>query len=212
MPSAPLNKVYFPIYRKTSGDTGRSLNDPFGVFSCRLSTARFLDIESKIISGVLIKERKAYTRSLTLADGTTITATPTAGTEIAASEIVLPIGGRGSRSVILTTGKLIADTKRTVGKGSAYHTLTFRFPGWATIANISEALGELIPANKIKETPTSDDIRPYFKVVGGRTYPITLESDAETSTDVQVPENSTELEALQTQADIKKTRKKAGTT
>ena len=210
MATATLGRIYFPIYRKTTGDAGRSVDDPVGVFSCNMNAARFLDLNDKAIPlPVMVRERKAGKRSLTLADGTTLTATQ-AGTDTNASEIVVPVSGRGSRTVILKTGKLITDSQRVKGKNSAYHTISFRFPSFATILNISEALGEIIPATKIKNPPNATDIWGYFTVKGGRRYPIMLGTEAETSTDISVAETSAEVTALATQANLKKVHKAAG--
>ncbi|MCV3216032.1 hypothetical protein OGM63_21390 [Plectonema radiosum NIES-515] len=210
MPTASLGRIYFPITRKTGADAGRSNPDPSGVFSCNMNAARFLDINDKAIAlPVMVRERKAGKRSITLADGTTITATQ-AGTEIATTEIVLPVSGRGSRTVILKTGKLIADSQRLKGKTTAYHTISFRFPSFVTVLGICEALGELIPASKIKNPPTATDVWGHFTIKGGRRYPIMLGTDAETSTDYSVSETAAEMAALVVQGAAKKMRQAAG--
>lgn len=157
----------------------------------------------------MVRERKAGKRSLLLADGTKLTGTQ-AGNEIITSEIVVAVSGRGSRTVILKTGKLISDSQRVKGKENAYHTISFRFPSFATILNISEALGEIIPAAKMKNPPNTTDVWGYFTVKGGRRYPIMLGTEAETSTDINVAETSAEVAALTTQANLKKVRKAAG--
>lgn len=127
MATKPLGRIYFPVSRKTGGDAGRSNPDPSGVFSCNMNAARFLDINDKAIAlPVMVRERKAGKRSITLADGTTLTVTQD-GSETASTEIVLPVSGRGSRTVILKTGKLIADSQRVKGKSTAYHTISFRY-------------------------------------------------------------------------------------
>lgn len=196
-----LGKKYFPILRKTPGDAGRSLKDPFGFFSCRMNVARFLDIDKLDVDLVINRERKAYTRGTTLADGTVLKATA-AGGEVASSIITLPVGSKGSRSVIIKTGK------KTKADGLIYHTLTFRFPSWATIWCISDALGEIIPTTKIKSDPTATDIFPYFTVKGGRTYPIMEKQAAEGNTDATVPATEAETNTLLQQSEKKGTGKK----
>ncbi len=208
MASNPLNRLYFPILRKTSGDAGRSLQDPLGYFSCRASVARFLDIEkiAADTNALLIGTRKTYTRNSTLADGTTLGGGADGGaadTQIAESEILLSFGSKGSKSVVLVTGKPLPSNK-------GYHTLRIRFPGFATNLVIAEALGEIIPATKIKSPPTAADIYPYFISQGGRRYPIMAGDVAETRTEVAVPENQQEMSSLVTQTQKKKAVKGAG--
>jgi hypothetical protein len=210
MATANLGRLYFPIYRKTGSDAGRSNPDPSGVFSCNMNAARFLDIADKAIAlPVMVRERKAGKRSITLADGTTLTATQD-GAETATSEIVLPVSGRGSRTVIIKTGKQIADSQRKKGKSSAYHTISFRFPSFVTVLGICEALGEIIPPDKIKNPPKATDIWGYFTIKGGRRYPIMLGTEAESSTDFSVSESSAEMAALVVQGAAKKARQAAG--
>lgn len=201
MANLTLGKKYFPILRKTPGDAGRSNKDPFGFFSCRMNVARFLGIDELAVDLVINRERQAYTRGTTLADGT-ILKQGAAGAQVASSLITLPVGAKGSRSVIIKTGK------KTKADGIIYHTLTFRFPSWATIWCISDALGEVIPTTKIKAEPTSTDIFPYFTVKGGRTYPIMEKTAAEGNTDATVPANEAETNQALQQAEKKGTGKK----
>lgn len=200
MATQSLNRIYFPIFRKTSGDAGRSLKDPIGVFSCNMNAARFLDIASRQVPlPVMVRNRQASQRSLTLADGTTLVRTEQ-GAQIAASKIVVPVSGKGSRTVILQTGKLIADSQRRKNKQSAFHTISFRFPSFCTVLTISEALGELIPPNKIKNPPGATDIWGYFTVKAGRRYPIMLGTEAEQRPDVDVALLPAEVQALEAKA------------
>lgn len=211
MASQSLARIFFPILRKTDGDSGRSIKDPLGFFSCNLNAARFLDIDKLSISLPVIQvKRKGGSRSVTLADGTTLTQT-TAGANIAESVLLLPTSAKGSRTVILKTGKKITDTKRIKNPNAAYHTISFRFPGFATAVVISEALGEIIPADKMKNPPNATDVWPYFIIKGGRRYPIMLGTDAETSIDADVAESPAEVEALAAKAEnVKAVKKGAG--
>lgn len=193
MANNTLRKKYFPIYRETQDDAGRVVKDPIGTFSCRMSTARFLDLDDLNFNFEVATTRKGGQRSKTLADGTTLGGTDTT---VADSTVILSVSSRGSKTVVIKTGKKIADTKRTKNKDGAYHTISFRFPAWATVSVIADALGEIIPANKIKASPTATDIEPYFRIVGGRTYTINQKAAAEAKTDAQVPSNDSELQQL----------------
>jgi hypothetical protein len=204
MADKPLGKVYFPILRKTSADTGRTTVDPYGVFSCRLNVARFLDIDKLNINLVISRERKEHTRTLTLVDGTKLKqSSDNNDGQVEKSLITLPIGGKGSRSVILKSGK------KTKDNGLIYHTLTFRFPAWATVWCIADALGTLIPANKIKSDATASDVFPYFTIKGGRRYPIMEKTAAQSNTDAVVPLDEQQAQAALGQSERKGTAKKA---
>lgn len=198
MADKPLGKIYFPILRKTPGDAGRTKADPFGVFSCRLNVARFLDIDKLNINLIISRDKEAYTRVLTLVDGTILKrSTEDSDGQVAKSLISLPIGGRGSRSVILKSGK------KTKPNGLIYHTLTFRFPAWATVWCIADALGTLIPTTKIKSDATPTDVFPYFTVKGGRRYPIMDKAAAQGNTDAVVPLNEGEAQTALAQSEKK---------
>jgi hypothetical protein len=214
MPDKPLARTYFPIFRKTGSDAKRSIQDPFGYFSCRESTTRFLELEEKAKTALYStsKTRKSYTKSVTLVDGTKLTSTGADATMIAVveSQVAISISSRGSRSVIIKTGKKLPSRQvdgKTIQKG--YHTVSFRFPSWATIWTISDALGELIPSAKFDVSPSETKVYPYFTVKGGRKYPIMSESAAEENTDASVPETPQEMIAVLEQAK-QKGRKAAG--
>lgn len=214
MADKSLIKVYFPILRKTSGDSKRAVDDPYGYFSCRASVARFLKIQdlAKETLTVGSKKRETYLRSLILADGTKLSSSTSGSTQVAESEVPVSVSSRGSRTVIIRTGKEIASSTQegaTNPKSKRYHTISFRFPGWATVWVIADALGTIIPSDHIKLDPGADDILPYFTVKGGRKYPIMAKSDATSSPDAQVATNPQEAASLANQADIK-TKKAAG--
>ncbi len=215
MSTKPIGKLYFPLYRKTTGDAKKTNPDPSGHFSCTTTTGNFLEIVAKstATTGLATKKRNSYTRNTILADGNSLTPNSgTAGTTLTVSESQVPISNtaKGSRTVVIKTGKKIPD--RTVGskviKGG-YHTVSFRFPGWATIEIISDALGTLIDAAKLDVTPTEAKVFPYFTVKGGRKYVIMERSAAKEDTTSDV---STTLEEAQTMAQTAgiKLRKGAG--
>jgi hypothetical protein len=214
MADKTLSRTYFPIFRKTNNDAKRSIQDPFGYFSCRESTTRFLDLEEKAKAVIYStsKTRKGYTKSVTLVDGTKLTSTDADTTKITVveSQITLSVSARGSRSVIIKTGKKLPPREvdgKTIQKG--YHTVSFRFPSWATIWTISDALGELIPSAKFDVSPSETKIYPYFTVKGGRKYLIMSETAAEENTDASVPETPQQMTAVLEQVK-KKGRKAAG--
>jgi hypothetical protein len=203
MADKPLGRVFFPILRKTPGDAGRTNPDPIGVFSCRLSAARFLDIDKLNTNLVISRKRAAHSRVLTLVDGTVLKqSTKNSDGNVAESVFTLAIGGKGSRSVILKSGK------KTKENGLIYHTLTFRFPAWATVWTISDALGTIIPAAKIKANATATDVFPYFTLKGGGTYAIMEKSAAQGNADAVVALTPEEAEAALAQSEKKGTAKK----
>jgi hypothetical protein len=54
-----------------------------------------------------------------------------------------------------------------------------------SIAEIGDALGDIIPATKVNRTGATGaaDIDPFFIIKGGGTYPIPLQAEAEATTD-----------------------------
>ena len=116
------------------------------------------------------------------------------------TEIVLPLAAKGSRTVILQTGNKINDSKRKVGAANALHTISFRFPSWATILTIADALGEIIPPQKIAASPNNNQIYPTFKVKGGRRYPIAKQSAAKTEPTAKVATTNADLQAIAAQS------------
>lgn len=203
MASNSLGRVYFLLGRNTRDDAQRKDDDPVGYFSCRSSTARFLNVESLGSGRTVVIERQAGQRTRTLADGTILTGQEESATQIAfaPSQIVLPVSSKGSRTVILTTGNVIEDTKRRFNKAGARHTVSFRFPGWATILTISDALATLIPQEKINLSPSQNQIFPFFKVKGGRRYPIMSKASATSRTDARVGVTQADIDNIKQQAD-----------
>ncbi|QSJ20106.1 hypothetical protein JYQ62_16160 [Nostoc sp. UHCC 0702] len=199
MATKPMDRKYFPIYRETKNDEGRVVKDPIGVFSCLMPTARFLDIDKLEFDFQIEVTRQGGQRSKTRADsGTTL-----GGTDAAVSDsvIIRSIKSKGSKTVTIKTGKKIADTKRKTNKDSAFHEISFRFPGWATNKVIADALGEIIPAGKLSSDPGETEVKNQFKVKGGGTYYILAKSVAEASTEAEVPD---------TEADANNVAQKSG--
>ncbi|MEH2170793.1 MAG: hypothetical protein V7K41_29910 [Nostoc sp.] len=187
-------RLYFPLKRTTSGDADRVVDDPIGNFSCLLVTAKFLDIENlakPFLKSKTVKPTKV--RTLNRADGSTVNRSSKNTSGVAAEHERPGRLSRGTRRVVLTTGKKI-DAR--VGAKANYHTISFRFPGFATILVIADALGTIIPANKMKANPTATDVSPYFKVAGGGRYPIMQKAAAESRQDAVVPLTAQQIAAL----------------
>ncbi len=198
MATKTLAQVFFTFGRNTSDDAERKKDDPVGYFSCRASTARFFDIEGLATPGLIISERSSSGRSRTLADGTQLAGQEGTPTEISTvkTQIVLPVSARGSRTVIIQTGNKIEDSQRKTNKDGAFHTVSFRFPSWATILTIADALASTIPEGKLNRSPGANQAFPYFKVKGGRSYPIMKRSAAISNTTAQTGYTVADLQAL----------------
>lgn len=178
-------RLYFPFKRLTSGDADRVVDDPVGNFSCLPVTANFLDIEKLAIPVVRTKKVKpTKIRTLNRADGSLVVRNPKNPSGIPQEYDASSRLSKGTRRVVLTTGKKI--DARIADSRATYHTISFRFPSFATVLTISDALGTLIPSGKIKVKPTAADISPYFKVAGGGLYSIMQKAAAESSTEAKL--------------------------
>jgi hypothetical protein len=136
-------------------------------------------------SGAANRDRAGYEKSVIGADGQP-------------NKIVVPAGkiaytpnaSARSKTVTLKTGAKALKTNRTI---------TLSFPSKLTVSQIGEALAEYIPDGKIQRTaaaPSATEIYPQYTIKGGRTYPLPLKADAETSTSVDAPDTKAEQEAL----------------
>jgi len=145
--------------------------------SCIPRVADFLGIKDRIYTpseGDQV-DRAEYTREYTKTDGTKGTVTVAAG-----KNVYLANDKAGAKKVFLRTGaKTTKGTKKT---------LSFTFPSFLTVAEISDALGELIPSGKVATTATvgASEIEPFFTLKGGRTYPIVPSATAIASTGTAV--------------------------
>lgn len=158
-----------------------------GYFTCETRVAKFLKIDT-LYSRTVKRTRAAYTKSVMIAG---------VGTEktIPAGEIeFVPDTRARSRTVILKTGMSALKTKRT---------LSLTFPSKMTVAQIGEALAEYIPDATIQRgatAPSNSEIYPQYKIKGGRTYPLPLKIDAESSLSVDAPSTPAEQAALASKA------------
>jgi hypothetical protein len=182
--------VSFPLYRNVTG-TGGVQKDAIGYFSCRLATAKFLDIDkiAEATTFALTRTRKqSKPRDLTLIDGTRREASENENGSAKESEVLASISRTGTNSVQLVTGK------KTANKN--YKRVTFRFPSFATNLNISDALGSLIPAQKIKAGATADDVFNFFISKGGKRYPILTKASAEAEKSSETPSTKQQAQDL----------------
>jgi hypothetical protein len=202
MASASLSRDYFPIIRIGQEiENGKEVK-PIGYFSCRASVTRFLGLTTKVADAetlITFPRKKANARSLTLADGTTLTASAadqaeggSSGTGTQEQNTGTRGLSKGSKSYRLITGKLITPGSTT---NQAKHSISFRFPGWATIQIVSNALGLLLNADTVAKAPNDNQVYPYFISPGGRRYPIATSAAATTVNVVQVPLTSQAIAA-----------------
>ena len=204
MANKSLGRKYFLIFKQTDKDSGTSNPDPIGVFSCLLSTARFLNIEDKQYNFQITTTRKVSgKRSKLRADGTEL---EVKDQSVKDSVVVRSITSKGSKTVTIQTGKTIADTGRTKNKKQAKHTISFRFPGWATIPVIADALAEIIPETKIKSDPGENEIQPFFKLNGGGRYAIQKRAAAVSDPTAQTADTEQKADELAQKSGNKKAK------
>lgn len=183
--------ISIPIFRNV--DQMLALNDSLGSMSMRIATAKFLDVENlaKVVAASIKKRKKSKTRDLTLVDGTKLSTEKSKDGDkgtAAESSVLQDISIKGSKSIILVTGKI------TPNKNNKR--VSIRFPSWATNLVISDALGTIIPPTKIKVEPTGSDIFPYFISPGGRRYPILTKDAALGDKRTEVPTTSEAVKLL----------------
>jgi hypothetical protein len=200
-----------PIYGEEETEaltpSGLQVIKKLGVVTCRMSVARFLGIVEKGVAASYWKEYQASLKSLSLADGTTLE--PSKGTAQTAKNAKKKapgndIGARGSRTVTIITGNKILNSKRKKGAKTAVHQISFRFPSWVNTFGISDWLGTIIDNTKFNVDPGTGQVKPYFKVQGGRTYAIMGRNQAVSeSTDILAPITTAEVIALKAKIDAK---------
>jgi hypothetical protein len=184
---------------KDSTGTGTALYR--STCNCVLRVAKFLKIDGKAYTptpGADMADRASYARDYYDATGTKQSVTVAAGKFVYA-----PDDKARGKAVELTTGL------KTTGKNNSKLTITF--PSFLTVADIGDCLGEIIPPGSIQRTagtaPGATEIYPFFKIKGGRTYPIPL---AATVTGTTTPDvGMTEAEQAEIATTTKsKTKKK----
>lgn len=193
-----MARVSFLVKYRDKGQTGTGTDFYRTSCSCIPRVAKFLDIETKqyVPSQEDVVDRAGYTRTYTKPDGTDGTVTVADG-----KMTYLAKGKPGARTVFVTTG-------RKTAKGTR-RKLSFTFPSYLSVAEIGDALGDLIPAAKVNRTGATGaaDIDPFFTLKGGNTYPIPLQTVAEASTDTDVP--GTPAEEVTLLAGTKSRKKRA---
>lgn len=138
-------------------------------FSCIPRVAKFFEIKSLQYvpnTGDLV-DRAGYTRSYTKADETEGTLTVPAG-----KKVYTAYGKANAKIVTVKTGRNAQGKRKT---------LTFTFPSSLGVANIADALGELLPPAKVASIApaTPVQIEPFFTIKGGNTYPLPTSAEAE---------------------------------
>jgi hypothetical protein len=192
---------YSYLVKYTRAGTGGTGTDTYRTTaSCVESVAKFLGIEDLVYtpSEADLADREGYTRTYTKPDGTEGSVEVPAG-----KRVYLPNGKAGAKKIQLTTGaRTTKGTKKT---------LSFTFPSFMSVAEISDALGELIPAGKIATTGTvgASEIEPFFSILGGRTYSIMKNTDAVAATKTDVA--TTEAEQVTIVTTTKSRKKKVAT-
>lgn len=94
------------------------------------------------------------------------------------------------------------------GKGAnakSQKQVTVTAPATLTVAQIADALGDLIPTSKRGTTAT--DLYPYFSINGGRRYPIPTKAQAEATPEVNVPDTQAEIQTVLSTAEPQKPTK-----
>ncbi|MCW5315632.1 hypothetical protein GTQ43_20825 [Nostoc sp. KVJ3] len=209
MASNALGRDYFAILRLQQEIKSGKEVKPLGFFSCRSSTTRFLELQSKVAAAdaiITFTRKKVIKRSTTLADGTTLTVSAAdkaeggSNTNIEAEAVAGVMRGlsKGSKSITLKTGKPITDGAARAG---SYHTVSFRFPQFATNLIISNALGNLLNAGTVSQAPSESQIFPYFISAGGKRYPIATSAAATAAQDEKIATDNNGIVALAAEAD-----------
>ncbi len=185
MATSPLMWYPFLLKRNTSNDNNRVLDDPVGFFYARYPTVNFLNLEDFVYHGGYKVTRKSYTRTLTLADGTTLAnSDQNPNRLVEESEVfVTPKRKPGGKTIRIVTGK-------KTQKGN-YQSLSFNFPSWATSLVIGDALGELIPANKISSEAGNTEIFPFAILPTGSRITLFSTSEATVSITAQIAKTQT---------------------
>jgi hypothetical protein len=131
----------FLVKYEAKGQTGTGTDFYRTTCSCIPRVAKFLDIDGKQYVPSLndLVERAGYTRAYVKPDGTDGEVTVSEG-----QKNYLAYGKANARTIFLTTG-------RKTSKGNR-RKLSFTFPSNLSIAEIGDALGDIIPAAKVNRT------------------------------------------------------------
>jgi hypothetical protein len=194
-----MARTSFLVKYKDKGQSGTGTDFYRTTCSCIPRVAKFLDMLAKQYVPNLadVVDRAGYTRTHVKPDGTD-------GEPIEVAEgkrNYLAYGKANARTVFLTRGgKTGKDNKRK---------LSFTFPSYLGIAEIGDALADIIPASKINRdgNTAATDIEPFFTVKGGGTYPIPTKAEADATTDLDAAD--TPAEEVTLLAGTKSRKKKA---
>ena len=185
---------YLVKYTRSGGEGGTKQYRT--TFNCIRRVAEFLGIEGFVYTPSAEDEvdRAEYTREYPKADGTVGSVTVPAGKVIYKGNSSRACG----KKIFVTTGaKTTKGTKKT---------LSLTFPTTLSVAEISDALGELIPPGKIARTGTvsATEIEPFFTILGGGTYAIMTQAAAEAATKTDVATTEAEQATIATTTESKK--------
>lgn len=189
-----MPRLVFSATRKGQGDKDAALENLIFTMSCTQRVATFLGIENSGAKSIPVeRDRAGYTKSVINAAGAEVSVTVPAGK----SSWIPSSRAKLGKTVTLKTGRV------TTKKNN--RTLSLTFSSGATVGQISEFLGEIIPVEKIDLTGTiaATNIANQFSIKGGRTYPIMAKAAAETSVSVTVPDTVTEQQTVIAAADKK---------
>lgn len=172
--------ISFPFYRDYAAKEKKE--DAFGYFTLKIASAKFLDIDKipreAAVGKITRRKKSTKVRDLTLVDGTVLNKRTTAE-ETGGDTPLLGALTTGGKSIQLKTGKVTTNGN--------YKMISIRFPVFATILNISDALGSVIPSGKISADPSATEIFNYFISGGGKRYPILTKDAAEAEKSAEAP-------------------------
>lgn len=194
-----MSRYPFLIKYTRAGASGTGTDTYRTTASCIKRVADFLGITDRVYTpseGDLV-DRAGYTRAYVKPDGTDGTVTVADG-----KRVYLANTKAGAKKIQLTTGKA------KTAKGNK-RTISMSFPSFMSVAEIADALGELIPAGKIATTATvgASEIEPFFKLVGGGTYAIVPSAVAVASAATDVATTEAEQVTIATTTKSRKRRR-----
>jgi hypothetical protein len=172
--------ISFPFFRNY--DAKEKKEDALGYLTLKIASAKFLGIENiprdAAVGKITRRKKSTKVRDLTLIDGTALNKR-TNSEETGGDTPILGAITTGGKSIQLKSGKITTNGN--------YKMMSIRFPTLATILNMSDALGSLIPSGKISGDPSPTEIFNYFISDGGKRYPILTKEAAEAEKSADVP-------------------------
>ena len=187
--------ISFPFF--TNYGAKEKKEDVLGYFTLKIASAKFLDIDKipreAAVGKITRRKKSTKTRDLTLIDGTVLNKR-TNSEETGGDTPILGAITTGGKSIQLKSGK--------TSLNGNYKMMSIRFPTVATILNMSDALGSIIPGGKISGDPGPTEIFNYFISDGGKRYPILTKEAAEAEKSVEVPNTKAAAKRLSKNPDM----------